>query len=270
MTSDPPKKPDDGSDPTKKPDDGSTEESEGWESFAEEASGGSLEPSPELEEALREAADAVEAREASGKSEVRTAAPDEELDALRQELEQLNNRHIRLQADFENHRRRTLMERQDTLQYGHQNVVKDLLGTVDNLDRAMEHASQSDAGDFESMLQGIELVRRELLGALVKYGVSEIEAKGQIFDPKVHEALAQLEDETVPAGTVVEIIQKGYQLRDRMLRPARVVVSRQPDEGSKQAEGQPEDQPQDQPEDRQEGHAGAAGDPSDTSDEAGK
>ena len=129
------------------------------------------------------------------------------------------------------------------LQYGHENIVKDLLGTVDNLDRAIEHASQSDAGDFESMLQGVGLVRRELLGALAKYGVNEIEAEGQAFDPNVHEALAQLEDESVPTGTVVEIIQKGYQLRDRMLRPARVVVSKQPEGSAEQAEGQGAEQP---------------------------
>jgi molecular chaperone GrpE len=193
---------------------------EGWESFAEEASEGSLSPSPELEEALREAAEAVEARETG------RAAGGSGAEALREELEQLRDRHVRLQADFENHRRRALKERQEAFQYGHENLVKDLLGTVDNLDRAIEHASHSGGGDFESMLQGVELVRRELLAALAKHGVEEIEAQGKPFDPTVHEAMAQQEDDSVPPNTVVQVFQKGYQLRDRLLRPARVVVSK--------------------------------------------
>ena len=218
---------------------------EGWESFAEEASAGSLDPSPELEEALREATEAVEARQASRAGASHSPAANEELETLRQELAQAGERHVRLYADFENYRRRALKEKQDALLYGQENLVKDLLGTVDNLDRATEHASQSGAGDFESILQGIELVRRELLGALAKHGVNEIEAQRQSFDPNVHEAMAQLEDDSVPTGTIVEVIQKGYQLRDRMLRPARVVVSRQPEpvKQSDEAMGEESDAP---------------------------
>ncbi len=203
-------------------------EKEGWESFAEEASAGSLAPSEELEDALREAAEAVEAREAARKGGAAggRGGGGAELEALRAEVEQLRDRYVRLQADFDNHRRRQLKERQEALQYGHENLVKDLLGTVDNLDRAIEHASRSDGGDFDSMLQGVELVRRELHGALAKHGMSEIEAEGMPFDPNVHEAMAQREDDTVPANTVVEVFQKGYRLRDRLLRPARVVVSK--------------------------------------------
>jgi molecular chaperone GrpE len=219
---------------------GGEDEGEGWESLAEEASGGSLAPSPELEEALREAAEAVEAREkargtAGGKGRASPGAAAEEAaaerDALRAELEALRERHVRLQADFENHRRRSLREREDAYQYGHENVVKDLLGSVDNLDRAIEHASQSGGGDFQGILQGVELVRRDLLAALAKHGVSEIEAEGVPFDPSAHEAVAQQEDDTVPANTVVQVFQKGYRLRDRLLRPTRVVVSRRSDAG---------------------------------------
>ena len=207
---------------------------EGWEGVAEEAEGGALAPSPELEEALREAEQAVEARQAArhaGEGEKPDEGVDpEELQALRGELEELQERHLRLQADFENHRRRTLKERQEAHQYGHENIVKDLLGSVDNLDRAIDHARQNESGDFESMLQGVELVRRELLGALGKHGVTEIEADGATFDPNVHEAMAQQEDGSVPPGTVLVVLQKGYLLRDRLLRPARVVVSKVPEE----------------------------------------
>jgi molecular chaperone GrpE len=214
------------------------EQKEGSLPLAEEASGGSVSPSPELEEALREAAEAVETRQAKlegGEAEEGDAA---EAEALRGELAALQEQMVRLQADFDNFRRRTLKEREEAHQYGHENLVKDLLATVDNLDRAIEHARTSDGGDFESMLQGVELVQRELLGALANHGVSEIEAGNVPFDPNVHEAMAQREDDSVPVNTAIEVLQKGYRLRDRLLRPARVIVSTQAegaDEGEAEA-----------------------------------
>jgi molecular chaperone GrpE len=203
---------------------------EGWESLAEDPTAGALSPSPELEEALREAEAAVEAREA-GQPAARPVGRElleRRIQALEQEKTQLEERYIRLQADFDNHRKRTLREKQEALSYGHENVVKDVVGVVDNLDRAIEHARASSGADFEGMLQGVELVRRELLAVLVKHGVSAIEAEGEGFDPQIHEALAQLEDDRVPAGRVARMLQKGYRLRDRLLRPARVMVSKGP------------------------------------------
>ena len=218
---------------------GSGRESEGWESLSEEASEGVLTPNEELERALREATEAVEAREASrapqrasppsdapAAPEPASEGPAAEVEALRAELQERQDRLIRLQADFENFRRRTLKEREEAYQYGHQNLVKDLLPTVDNLERAIEHARKSGREDLDGLLQGIDLVQRELMGVLAKHGVTEIEALGETFDPSVHEALAQVEDPTVPANTVVQVFQKGYRLRDRLLRPAQVVVSR--------------------------------------------
>jgi molecular chaperone GrpE len=206
-------------------------DAEGWESLSEEASGGSLAPSPELEEALRQAEAAVDARQA-GRAAERSSPSHEALErevaALQQEKAQLEDRWLRLQADFENHRKRTLREKQEALSYGHELVVKDLLPVVDNLERAIEHASASTGADFEGMLQGVELVRRELLAVLAKHGVSTIEAEGEVFDPNLHEALAQMEDDKVPAGRVGRMLQKGYRLRDRLLRPARVMVSKGP------------------------------------------
>lgn len=210
---------------------------EGWEAMAVEAPEGAFSPSAELEEALREASEAVEERQA-GRQKSAEAGSDAaaELAAARAELEEQKDRLIRLQADFDNLRKRALKERQEAHQYGHENLVKDLLGTVDNLDRAIEHASQSDGGDFQSMLQGVELVRRELLGALAKHGVNEVQAEEVAFDPNVHEAMAQVENDSVPPGTVIEVLQKGYQLRDRLIRPARVVVSKHPEGGGEAEE----------------------------------
>ena len=217
----------------------STEAAEGWESLAEEASEGSLAPSPELEEALREAAAAVDepAKEkneepppadASGgerASEVDAA----EAEGVLAELSQTQGRLLRLQADFENFRRRALKERTEIHQYGHQNLVKDLLSTVDNLDRAIDHAKKGGGGDQQVLLQGVELVRKELLTALAKNGVTEIDAMGKPFDPSLHEAMTQISNASVAPNTVVEVMQKGYLLRDRLLRPARVALARAPE-----------------------------------------
>ena len=204
-------------------------EAEGWESVAEDAEAGSLAPSEELEQALREATEAIDARSAARES-ARTAAaagsPSEELAQVRTELEELRDRWIRLNADFENFRRRTLKEREEAYQFGHQALAKDLLPAVDNLERAVDAARKSGVVDLESLLQGLELVQRDLGSVLAKHGMTEVEALGQPFDPSLHEALVQVPDETVPPNTVVQVFQKGYRLRDRLLRPAQVVVSK--------------------------------------------
>jgi molecular chaperone GrpE len=224
---------------------------EGREAFEEEASAGRLAPSPELEEALREAADAVESRAQAPPTRgmrvgegVKLPSEEnlelrEENQALRAELEALRgaeDRLVRLSADFDNFRKRILREREESHRYGHENLVKDLLATVDNLERAVEHARRG-GGDFESMLQGVELVQRELQGVLAKHGVTRIEAGGEPFDPTVHEAVAQQEDGFVPANTVVQVYQPGFRLWDHLLRPARVVVSKPPDGGGESGGG---------------------------------
>jgi molecular chaperone GrpE len=209
-----------------------TEEGEGWEALAEEPSR-TLGPSPELEEALREAAEAVEERsrerEKPGETGPQGVSPREHELAL--ELEATKDRLLRLHADFENFRRRAARERLEAEQYGHQNLVKDLLAVVDNLDRAIGHARLRSGADLENLLQGVELVRRELGTALGRHGVAEIEAAGRSFDPARHEAMAQAVDDSVAANTVLEELQKGYMLRDRLLRAARVVVSRRGGDG---------------------------------------
>jgi molecular chaperone GrpE len=195
-----------------------------------------LTASDEMEEALRAAEEAVSAKPKPGGGESSDKLTIEllsnELQALKAEFEAREaelsaetDRHVRLQAEFENFRRRGLKERQETLQYGHQNLVKDLLTAVDNLERAIEHTEQSPDAELTSLLQGVVLVQRELLGALGKHGVSVVEAEDQLFDPAVHEAMGQVPSADVAPNTVVQVLQKGYQLRDRLLRPARVMVS---------------------------------------------
>jgi molecular chaperone GrpE len=205
--------------------------------------GGSLGTNPELEEALREAAAAVPDAEAGrGQGEVLLeqpveGSPEGETARLREELSASHDRLLRLQADFDNFRKRAARDREDALQFGPQNLVKDLLSVVDNLARAIDHARQSGGGDLEGLLQGVELVRRELESVLSKHNVREVEALGKAFNPAQHEAMAQIPVATVEPNTVVEVLQKGYQLRDRLIRPARVIVARKPDVPD--AEGEP-------------------------------
>jgi molecular chaperone GrpE len=212
----------------------------------DEAEGGQLEMGAELEAALREAEASVGARQAAGAREARPDATESlihaykaeceklgaELDAAKSALEaaqaeaaSLKERFVRTAADLDNLRRRQVKERQEALQYGHENLVKDLLNTVDNLERALDHAKGSDAKDLVALLQGVELAQRELTTVLGKHGVTLIEAEGVTFDPNVHEAVAQIEEGSVPPGSVARVYQKGYRLRDRLLRPARVVVA---------------------------------------------
>lgn len=149
------------------------------------------------------------------------AAPDSA-----KEFAELKDRHLRLAAEYDNFRRRSLKERQDLHNYANENVFKELLPIVDNLERAVTHARREEQRpDSENLLQGIELTHRSLLQILAKHGVVEIEAQGKPFDPQVHEAVRRVPSNQHPPGTVVEVYQKGYKLKDRMLRPAMVAVA---------------------------------------------
>lgn len=205
-----------------------------------------IEPSAEMAEALREATAAFDAREAAtgGSLSGANAATADKLtiELLSQELQELKRFHeekvkefadqkdhfLRLQAEFENFRRRSLKEKQESLRFGHQNLVKDLLSAVDNLERAMEHGAQNAGAEVRGVLDGIALVHREIMSTFDKHGVSQIDAEGHVFDPAVHEAIGQVPNADVPANTVVQVLQKGYVIHDRMVRPSRVLVSRVP------------------------------------------
>jgi len=161
----------------------------------------------------------------SSKSEA-TSATDPALEA---ELAELKDRYLRLAAEFDNFRRRSLKERQDLHNYAIENIVKDLLPTVDNLDRAVVHGRKEEQRvDSENLLQGVELTHRSLLQILQRHGVVEIEAAGKPFDPQVHEAVRRVPSNEHPPGTVVEVYQKGYLLKDKLLRPAMVAVASEP------------------------------------------
>jgi molecular chaperone GrpE len=141
---------------------------------------------------------------------VRTAAERDEYLALAQ----------RTQADFENYRKRVARESALAQERGVGKLAKELLGALDNLDRALDAAAQDDP-----LLEGVRLVRAELSSALARVGVESFSPTGETFDPALHEAMAQQPMEGADSGTVVEVYQPGYRLGESILRPARVVVA---------------------------------------------
>lgn len=140
--------------------------------------------------------------------------------ALAQENKQLKDRVIRTMADFENFRKRTERDKQEYYKYALTGLMTDLLPVLDNFDRALEHAEEGD--DFH---KGVLLIYKQLYEILQKYGLRPIDEAGVRFDPKIHEAVVREENAGVPSHTVVAVLQKGYFLNDRLLRPAYVKVA---------------------------------------------
>lgn len=134
------------------------------------------------------------------------------------------DRYVRAVAELENYKKRAIRERADSLKYGQENLIRDILPLVDSLDRAMEHACNSN--DFESFKSGLKLIQNQLSSCLGKQGVESIEALGRDFDPNVHEAVLEVESSEHEHNQVVEEFEKGYLLNGRLLRPSKVSVCR--------------------------------------------
>ncbi|NUK30878.1 nucleotide exchange factor GrpE [Parageobacillus sp. VR-IP] len=151
------------------------------------------------------------------------AAANAKIAELEAKIKEMENRYLRLYADFENFRRRTRQEMEAAEKYRAQSLVSDLLPALDNFERALKIETENEQA--KSILQGMEMVYRSLLDALKKEGVEAIEAVGKPFDPHLHQAVMQVEDSNYEPNTVVEEFQKGYKLKDRVIRPAMVKVS---------------------------------------------
>jgi molecular chaperone GrpE len=129
---------------------------------------------------------------------------------------------LRKSADFENMKRRTEKEKAEYFRFALAEVFADVLGVVDNFERAVAHRADATGEEFHA---GIDMIARQLTDSLRKYGVEEVPAGDVPFDPNVHEAVVREETDSAPPGTVLEVFQKGYLLNDRLLRPARVKVA---------------------------------------------
>jgi len=130
---------------------------------------------------------------------------------------------LRLRAEFENFKKRVQKEKADSIKFGNENLLQAMLPALDNLSRAIEQGKK--AKEIDSLLEGVEMTRRQLLSILEKNGVIPIQAVGDLFNPEKHEALAEEENEEEPHRVIAEV-EKGYLFHDRLLRPAKVIVSK--------------------------------------------
>ena len=146
-----------------------------------------------------------------------------QIETLTAKFEDMENRYLRLQADFDNSRRRARLDLEAAQKYRAQSIASDLIQALDNFERALAIPSENE--EVLSMRQGMEMVYRSIAEALKKEGVEAIESVGKEFDPNVHQAVMQVNDENFGPNEVVEEFQKGYMIKDRVLRPAMVKVN---------------------------------------------
>jgi molecular chaperone GrpE len=180
---------------------------------------------PDATTPAKEASDAAGlANEAKEGQEVADPA------ALAKEVAEHKDRLLRTLAEMENLRRRTDREVADARAYGVSNLARDVVGVADNLRRALAAAGESTAlaeGPAKSLREGVELIERDLLKVLERYGVKRFDPKGAKFDPNFHQAIFEVADDSIAAGSVAQVIQPGYMIGERVLRPAMVGVAKE-------------------------------------------
>lgn len=156
--------------------------------------------------------------------EVQTNAP-QNGGAAQEELKICQDKYLRLAAEFENYKRRAQRDQSDSIRFGNESLLKNLLPIIDNLERAIQCAK--DAGTSGPLLEGVELTHKQFLETVGKLGVRQICSTGSPFDPTIHQAVTHVESDGVEPNTVIEEFQRGYFLHDRILRPAMVSVAKE-------------------------------------------
>jgi len=154
-----------------------------------------------------------------------------DLDALKTEAGKAKEyweKLLRTAADFENYKKRATRERQEAVKFANEAIISTLIPVLDNFDMAMAATTGAQDAAIQSLQSGISMIHQQLKKALADAGLEEVDATGQKFDPNLHEAVSQQESADVPEGNVLQQLRKGYKLRDRLLRPATVVVAKKP------------------------------------------
>jgi molecular chaperone GrpE len=146
------------------------------------------------------------------------------------------DKYLRTVAELENYKRRAAKERLDSIKYANETIIRDMLPLVDGMDRALEHACNSD--DFDAFRKGLKLLQEQLLCCLGKHGVEQVEALGKDFDPHVHEAMMQVEGDEHEDNKVASEFEKGYLLHGRLLKPAKVSVCKCPNKKNKNGDAE--------------------------------
>lgn len=184
-----------------------------------------IEPSP--------AAEKVEVSAAVAGQEKPAAELEAQLAVSREEAAKNWDLYLRCRADLENYRKRAQREKEDLGRFANENLLREMLPVLDNLERAVDHARER--GGNGSLLEGVEMTIGLLRKAFEQFGVTAVEALGKPFDPAHHEAMGQMEHAELPPGSVAQELQKGYLLNQRLLRPALVMVSKAPAENDEKS-----------------------------------
>jgi molecular chaperone GrpE len=135
---------------------------------------------------------------------------------------------LRATADLENYKKRAQREREDAVKFANESLMKKLIPVLDNFEMALAAAQKTDTANAQSLQTGVAMILQQLRSALMESGLEEVDAAGKTFDPNLHEAVSQQESADVPEGQVLQQLRKGYKLRDRLIRPATVVVAKKP------------------------------------------
>lgn len=176
----------------------------------------------------------------SAENEAQAPAPEElvqissgDLAALREQAGRAAEnweRYLRAVAELDNYKKRAARERDDARKYANEALMERFLPIMDNFDAALGAANTSQsAASLDSLKQGITMILGQIKSTMVESGLEEVDAAGQVFDPKIHEAVSQQESAEVPDGQVLQMLRRGYKLRDRLLRPAMVIVAKKPE-----------------------------------------
>lgn len=172
-------------------------------------------------------------QDAASAAEAAEVFVEEELSKAEAELNALNDKHLRLVAEFENYKRRVARDREDLRKYANEGIISDLLSIIDHLEMAVKH-SQGETSD--NVTQGVELTLKEFEKLLDKNGVKPVNAMGEQFDPTVHHAMAQIASPDAEENSIVEEFRKGYMLNERVIRPALVAVAKPPEKAENEQE----------------------------------
>lgn len=152
----------------------------------------------------------------------------EELKQRAAKAEENWERLVRTTADFDNFKKRAAREKQEAIKYANESLLEKLIPSLDAMEMALAAAKKDTSGSMQSLQAGLTMVHQQLKSTLAEVGLEEVDAAGKAFDPNLHEAVAQRETSEAPEGQVIEQMRKGYKLRDRLLRPATVVVAKPP------------------------------------------
>ena len=167
---------------------------------------------------------AAEISGTSADNKKNTSSEEDLLEKVRIRAQNMEDRFLRVNAEFENYKKRMIRESSDRLKYFHLDLIKELLPSLDNLERAISHA-KSENNDVDSMIEGLEMVNKMTHEVFEKFGVSRVDTFGEVFDPNFHQAVGVVESDSVPENHIVEECLGGYLLHDRIIRPAMVRVS---------------------------------------------